>query len=250
MSAFPAKEFYDAIANKYDWLFSSREKIMDNEAGLFLPVFDTYRVQSVLDCSCGNGLQAISLAKRGYAVDGGDISENMISEAQRLAQATGVSVHFKQSDFRKLHDNFPQTYDCVLSWGNSIPHLMNDADIAKTLNNIYACTKLGGIALIDMRNYDWMLDTRVRFLPMRIHDIRDDFRYSILYVFDYLPGVIRFNLVYLIENMKTGEKHMESESVDYNPIKKADFLCALHNAGFKNVEVNESDRSISYLAVK
>ena len=44
-------------------------------------------------------------------------------------------------------------------------------------------------------------------------DVRDGLRYSILYVFDYIPGVIRFNIVYLIENMETGEKYTEHESV-------------------------------------
>ena len=71
---------------------------------------------------------------------------------------------------------------------------------------------------------------------MRINDIQDGFRYSILYVFDYLPKVIRFNIVYLIENMATNEKFMEQESVDYNPIKQDDLIRFLKTVGFANID--------------
>jgi hypothetical protein len=89
-----------------------------------------------------------------------------------------------------------------------------------------------------MRDYDEMLAKKIRFHPMRINDIQDGFRYSILYVFDYLSNAIRFNIVYLIENIETGEKHMEQESVEYNPIKKSDFIAYLKETGFTDVEFN------------
>ena len=87
-----------------------------------------------------------------------------------------------------------------------------------------------------MRDYDKMLAEKNRFHPMRRNDIQDGFRYSVLYVFDSLPNIIRFNIVYLIENMETGEKFMEQECVDYSPIKRADFVARLKEAGFVNVE--------------
>ena len=208
------------------------------------------KVNTILDCSCGNGLQSIALAKRGYDIHAGDISANMISEAIKYAKQVEVEIFFKQSDFRELHNNFPNEYDCVLSWGNSIPHLMNDADIAVTLQNIYSCTKQNGIVIIEMRNYDFLCDKKPRFMPMRINDVKDDIRYSIIYVLDYLPDLVRFNLVYLIENIVTGEKHMENQSVDYNPIQKYHFKQILSNAGFTNIVTNESNNNIIYIAKK
>ena len=116
---------------------------------------------------------------------------------------------------------------------------MTDEDIEKAVSSIYNRINPNGIAVIEIRDYDKMLEEKKRFRPMRIHDTRDGFRYSILYVFDYLPKIIRFNIVYLIENLETNEKFMEQESVDYNPIKQADLINFLKSAGFASVDYRD-----------
>ena len=83
---------------------------------------------------------------------------------------------------------------------------------------------------------------------MRINDVKDDIRYSIIYVFDYLDRKIRFNVLYLIEDLTTGKKHMETESVDYNPIRKTQFMDLLTEAGFRKILVEGNDRNIQYAA--
>lgn len=250
METFAPEIFYDNIADKYHWFFSSWDKIMERQTKQISSILEKYNVKTILDCSCGSGLQAIGLAKHGYSVDGGDISQNMIEQARKNAKEAGVNVNFKQADFRELKQYFTQEYDAVISWGNSIPHLMNNDDIAKALKNIYACIKTGGIALFDMRNYDVMLRDSKRFLPMRINDIKDNARYSIVYVFDYLDNLIRFNILYLIEDLATGEKRMETESVDYNPIQKQQFINMLTQTGFRNIIVEEDITDIHYFAEK
>lgn len=250
MEPFRPEIFYGNIADKYHWFFSSWDKIMDRQAKQISSILEKYNVKTILDCSCGTGLQAIGLARHGYFVDGGDISQNMIEQARKNAKEAGVNVNFKQADFRELKRNFTQEYDAVISWGNSIPHLMNNDDIAKALKNIYACIKTGGIALFDMRNYDVMLTDLKRFLPMRINDLKDNVRYSIVYVFDYSDNLIRFNILYLIEDLATGEKRMETESVDYNPIQKQQFINMLAQTGFRNIIVEEDITDIHYFAEK
>jgi SAM-dependent methyltransferase len=227
-------KFYDTISEKYDWFFSSRSGVIERQSRQLKPILEGFHVKTILDCSCGNGLQTIPLVKMGYDVDGGDISGNMLRKAIEYADKEGLDIHFQQADFRELEKTFTKTYDCVLSMGDAIPHLMTDEDLKKAVSSIYNRVNPGGIALIEMRDFDEMLANKKRFHPMRINHIWDVYRYSILYVFDYLPNAIRFNVIYLIENMETGEKHMENESVDYNPIKRADFLAYLEDAGFEN----------------
>ena len=210
---------------------------MEAQAKEIAAVLEKFEVKTILDCSCGDGLQAIELAKLGYAVDGGDISVNMLKKAAEYAEKENVAINFRQVDFRELEKKITKTYDCVLSWGNSIPHLMTADDIKKAVRSIYNRLNADGIAIVEMRNYDEMLANKNRFLPMRINDVKDRFRYSILYVFDYFPDFVRFNIVYLIENLETSEKYMEQESVDYNPIKRADFIEYLKEAGFVKVDV-------------
>lgn len=250
MTVFTPEGFYDSIADKYHWFFSSWDNRMESQIKHIKPILEKYGVKTVLDCSCGSGLQAIGLAKEGYEVEGGDLSANMIDKAKQSAVEAGVSINFKQVDFRNLKQYYSGEYDAVISWGNSIPHLMNDADILLALRNIYSCTKSGGIALFELRNYDLMLKEKPRFSPMRINDVKDNIRYSIIYVFDYLDSKIRFNILYLIEDLKTGEKRMETESVDYNPVRKAQFMGLLRKAGFKKISVEENNRNIRYVAEK
>jgi len=239
-------DFYDKIADKYNWFFSSREKNMECQMGELKPILEKYNVKTILDCSCGDGLQAIALAKQGYVVDGGDISANMLKNAVEFAEEENVKINFRQADFRALENTFTDKYDCVLSYGNAIPHLMTDGDVRKAACSIYKRTNK--IAVLEMRNYDDLMTAQNRFLPMRINDVKDGFRYSILYVLDYLPGLIRYNIVYLMENLETGEKRMEYESVDYNPIRKDDFLAHLKAAGFAKVDVEENQSRIMYIA--
>ena len=231
-----ASNFYDAIAEKYSWFFSSRMNIMERQIAQIKPILEQFNIKSILDCSCGDGLQAIPLVKQGYIVDGGDISANMVKKAVEYAEKENLKINFKQADFRELEQTFSKTYDCVLTMGNSIPHLMTDEDITKALSSIYGRINANGIAIIEMRDYDKMLADKERFLPMRINDVQDGFRYSILYVFDYLPDFIRFNIVYLIEKIETGEKFMEQESVELNPIKRTDFVAHLKDVGFDSVD--------------
>ncbi|OGO87011.1 MAG: hypothetical protein A2Y15_07525 [Clostridiales bacterium GWF2_36_10] len=108
---------------------------------LFCPILKKYNTKTVLDCSCGSGLQAVALAKRGFNVDASDISQEMLKKAKEHAAKEVVTVNFKQADFRELKKTFNKEYDAVLSWGNSIPHLMNNKDIEKALSNIYSCIK-------------------------------------------------------------------------------------------------------------
>jgi SAM-dependent methyltransferase len=231
-----AANFYDVIAEKYSWFFFSRENIIERQIDQLKPILEQFKIKSILDCSCGDGLQTIPLVKQGYIVDGGDISTSMLKKAAERAEKENLKINFKQADFRELEETFSQTYDCVLTMGNSIPHLMTDEDISKAVSSIYGRTNPAGIAIIEMRDYDKMLVDKERFLPMRINDIQDGFRYSILYVFDYLPDIIRFNVVYLIENIETGEKFMEQEATDLNPIKRADLISHLKEAGFIRVD--------------
>lgn len=250
MSHNSAEQFYDEIADKYSWFFSSRSRRMQMQADEIVPALERFGVKTVLDCSCGDGFQAIPLAMCGYKVDCGDISENMLKKVAEYAEEANVKINFKKADFRQLELYFSDKYDCVLSCGNSIPHLMTDDDIKMALRSIYGRLNAGGIAYIEMRNYDALLQEKPRFLPMRINDTAGLFRYSILYVLDYFPNAVQFNVIYLIENTKTGEKHMEQSAVNYNPVKKNDFIRYLTEAGFVNIEAAESERNIRYIARK
>ncbi|KKI91468.1 hypothetical protein WQ54_14435 [Bacillus sp. SA1-12] len=244
------EKFYDNIAEKYHWFFSSWDDVMERQMKNLVPQLRNYNADTILDCSCGTGLQAIGLAKVGFDVVGTDLSQNMLDKAQRNATEAKVNLRLLKSDLRELNSNVVGLFDAVICMGNSIPHLMSEIDLKKALKNIYNCVNQSGVAIFEMRNYDKMLSEKPRFLPMRINDEKDGKFVSVLYVFDYLEKIVRFNIVYLIEDKNSGNKSMEVESVDYNPIKSEIFKKLLLEARFKEIEVLEDDHNLQYIAKK
>lgn len=247
----PPEEFYKNIAHKYHWLLSSWEKVMERQMEELVPLLMKYNVKSVLDCACGTGLQAIGLKKAGFDVVGSDLSKEMLAVAKANLEKEKIKdLQLIEADFREVSKKVGRKFDAVICMGNSLPHLFGDKEILKALRSIYDCLKDDGVAIIEIRNYDKMLQEKNRFLPLRIHEEKDDKVISILYVFDYLEDRIRFNVVYLIEEKSTGEKRIEVEAVDYNPIRSYVFMELLNEAGFVDIQKAECGPNVQYTAAK
>ena len=85
--------------------------------------------ETVLDCACDIGTQAIGLALRGYNVRATDLSPAAVRRARREARTFGVKIVFGDADFRDLARQVAATFDVVLACDNSIAHLINDGDL-------------------------------------------------------------------------------------------------------------------------
>lgn len=72
----------------------------------------------------------------------------------------------------------------------------------------------------------------------------------VLFVFDYLEKTIQFNVVYLILDKASGERKMEVESVEYNPIGKDLFLKLLNETGFKDISVKDTRTNYIFTAIR
>lgn len=56
----------------------------------------------IIDIGCGTGRHSIELAKRGYHVQGVDLSESQLARAREKANEAGVTIHFQKQDARNL----------------------------------------------------------------------------------------------------------------------------------------------------
>lgn len=250
MSNQNANAFYNNISEKYDWFFSSWEGIMERQMSELVPILQGHGVKSVLDCACGTGLQAIGLAKEGYSVVGSDLSKGMIEKAWQNANNAGISIKLIESDFRELNTIIPDKFDAVMCMGNSIPHLITETDVKKALCSMSNCLYDKGLIVIEMRDYDELIATKRRFMPIRVNSQKGDNLITIIYVLDYLESIITFNVVYIIQDMKTGQSKIEVESVDYNPIQSHDFVKWLSEVGFKDIRLERTDGHVLYYAIK
>lgn len=110
---------------------------------LIKPALKPYRV---LDIGCGEGKDAVFLARNGYQVTAFDISEEGLSKAQMLADSCGVKVDFFRADVRNFR--LETTYDIIFSSGvfHYIPPELRET----VADNLKSHTAPNGINVINV----------------------------------------------------------------------------------------------------
>lgn len=168
-------EFYDRMASDYHLISSNWYVVCENQGQA---IDKLLRAQlgrpgpfRVLDCSCGTGTQSLGLAKAGHDVLGTDISAKAVERAKQEAQKMGVRAAFQVADMRNLDALPGGSFDAVVSFDNSLAHLVTDADLAFGFSNVLAMLKPGGVFLASLRDYDKLrLDRPTGNMPRRIVD--------------------------------------------------------------------------------
>ena len=159
-------EFYTAIAEYLkrvdprwaeEWMSPG-----DNESEKLQAVLGQAEGQRVLDCSCGNGGQAIPLAKLGWQVTATDTAEACLEIARRNAAREAVSIDFQVCDMRHLSERFGATFDWVVCCC-ALDNLTEDTDIQRAVASMHDVLKPGGKCFISLRNFDEILRTKPRY---------------------------------------------------------------------------------------
>lgn len=124
-------------------------------------------VKTVLDMTCGTGSQVFYLAKRGYEVIGSDFSPALLVQARTKAAAEGLGLTFVDGDMRTLKAG---QFDAVITIFSAIGHLTKP-DFEKTLQNIRANLKDGGVYVFDIFNLQAITDDVIADFVMDIESI-------------------------------------------------------------------------------
>ena len=95
------KRYYDEAYLRRWPLGQPNETVLKN-VGFLLQTLRIGQGDTLLDVGCGQGRYSLAFAKNGLKVTGLDASEALISEANRLAQETGVSVELIAGDMRGI----------------------------------------------------------------------------------------------------------------------------------------------------
>jgi tellurite methyltransferase len=111
--------------HRWDKLFSTKNYIYGKEPAPFLRENVQYLMGGgrALDIAMGEGRNAVFLAKRGYAVDGIDISEVALRKAKRLAKEKNVVLTPILADLNNYTIK-PNTYNAILNFDYLQPSLI------------------------------------------------------------------------------------------------------------------------------
>ncbi|WP_425447230.1 class I SAM-dependent methyltransferase [Dethiothermospora halolimnae] len=216
-------------------LFSQNmsEKQQEKFSHFYKQVFSQYNISSIHDCSVGAGGTTIPLAKLGYKVSGSDLSENLLKKAKENFKKEGYNVELFTSDFRKLGERLPNTYDCIISTGNSLPHV-NNKDVCNFIKSVSTKINKDGFLFIDMRNWDKILNEKPIFNARDPLVMTEEEHVSLYQIWDWHDdGSVDF--IFVTSTDKNG-KHEESSfnyAPTYYPLKYKDYEKMLSDHGFE-----------------
>jgi len=154
------RQFYDELAEDYHLVYIDWEGAIRRQTAIIDSLLKRYQIESteyILDCTCGIGTQSLGLAQLGYKLKGTDISPISISRAKKEANIRNLNIAFEAVDVRELSKNVTGEFGAVISFDNSLPHLITHEDMALAAQQIFAKVKKGGIFMASTRDYDSVL---------------------------------------------------------------------------------------------
>jgi SAM-dependent methyltransferase len=260
-----ATAFYDALAPMFD-VMTDWEARLSSEGPFLRHVLRESGAVRVLDAACGSGGHALALARWGYDVTGADASPVMIALAQQKAAQAGPNARFLVSDLAAVGSTLGletlgglqvdasdrlkppvqesaitqgRPYDAALCLGNSLPHLLTQADLVAALRGIASVLRPGGLFVTQNLNYDLRWVRQPRFFAAQ-GGVLDGRKVLVWRFADYdqAAGRIAFNIALFREGEGTGAARdwdVQVHTTPQRPLFRADLFSALTDANFAEI---------------
>ena len=224
----PVTDLYDSLAQSYDILISWNTRLR-REKPFLTSIFRQYGVRRILDTACGTGMHAIAFHDWGYHVIGADLNDKMIEKAKQ--NAGDRKIEFVKAGFT---DDVVGMFDAVTCLGNSLPHVLTDEDLEKSLATMYDALLPGGVLIVHGNNYDRILARQERFMPLAQRKV-GGVEYLFLRIFDFHGDTLTFNVVTLAKT--AGEWHMFPDSSTHRALTRDLLVGMVEKVGFVNLQV-------------
>ncbi len=232
-------EFYDELSEDYADMIGFSERV-EAEKKIFEKIVSGYNIKRCLDAGCGVGIYSIILSELGVDVVGIDISQAMIEKARELAKTFNSSAKFDVIDFSKIKERYREEFDLVLCIGNTLVHLLSEKDLLISLRNFYNALKKDGILIVQILNYDRIIENEERIInvretPAKIFVRFYDFEPTIigspsLRVFEIRKDFLKFNVL-VVDKTKNYSHRLITTRI--KPIKSEELCKKIQMVGFK-----------------
>ena len=204
-----------------------------------------FRVESILDCSCGLGYKTALFAKAGYEVEGSDASAIAIKYARQLAKDEGVKIKFFRSRYEELNKKCKRKYDCV--WSDNFDEISTYRYLKTAARSIYSVLNHDGKFVFvatsekDLEKViekEWKKRKRIVIHPPYK---KDSAKVTRIEVAEKTPEGILENNIFLIEEQESLRAEVASIM---NPRIKwtfKDFNRILREVGFREVHITKEN---------
>ena len=212
---------YSRISPYYDSIFPA-------DAGSLRFCTETLQGKGrLLDIGCGTGNKTVLFAAPNRRIIGTDADPDMIAEAER--RNDDPSISFEVLDMRELESRFtPASFDGVLCLGNTLVHLTTPEALTGALAAFRRLLEPGGLCLIQILNYDRILDNAITELPsLETDTIRFERRYR-------RQGR---TLLFMTELLVKGTGERIASSTELYPLRPSELEKGLEQAGFSSTRL-------------
>jgi len=220
--------FYESIAAEYDEITGEADRAAAAEAFL-AELRRRHRITRALDVACGSGLHAVLLARAGVDVTGTDLSRAMLAKARARAADAGVALGGICCPMQEIARHVAGPFDAILCLGNSLPHLLDAAELDAALAGFASLLADGGVVALHLLNYARVLARRERIVGITRGAAGDYVRF-----YDFLGDRVRFNVLTL--RWRDGRCEHELAETLLRPYRPADVERALGAAGLERIE--------------
>lgn len=233
---------YLTLAADYDWLFDddvlSDGDAISNPATARL-LQRTSRGSAVLDASCGTGINAAVLARRGFDVWATDGSEAMIEEAAARFRREQLTIPLRRCLWADLPGTIAERFDVVLCVGNSLVHAAGRDAMVAALTGLRRMARPGGHVVIDSRNWEKLnAERRIVRVASRVNT-RNGRRCLSFYAWE-IPERLQdehvAHIVFVFEDGDRTETH--DHPVSFRPFTIAELRERLELAGLREVDTD------------
>jgi len=145
------RPFYDEHAWAYDLIITPRVAAHSDFISEAFARRGHARGSRVLDAGCGAGGYSIELARRGYRVEGVDLSARLVAHARAHAEADRLPVSFTVGDI--LSYTSSHLCDAVLCRG-VLNDLLDGRSRREVFRSFARVLRAGGALLLDVREWE------------------------------------------------------------------------------------------------
>jgi 2-polyprenyl-3-methyl-5-hydroxy-6-metoxy-1,4-benzoquinol methylase len=235
--------FYEELSRVYDIVFKKDEatsNFLKKELGA---------KSEILDLACGTGTYSMELAKEGHNVIGLDLDKDMIEQAKVKANNNSVELYCEDMlSFKKITKD--KLFDRIFCIGNSLVHLKDRTEIRQFIEAIYHSLKKDGCMIIQIINYDRIIDNNVKSLPT-IDRSNEGVKFIRNYTTNKDKGTLNFETELIINN--NGQEKVYTNSVPLLALRSEEIIEILEAVNFSKFELygsfNEADFDINAYAL-
>lgn len=217
--------FYKSIADYYDDIFPYSPPQKEFVSSCIPNIGDA----KLLDIGCGTGNLALALAPLCHEIIGIDPDESMLEIAEQKVGKDHPNLQFYPYGMLDLEQHFEEdSFDVIICLGNTLVHLASEEEILDFLTQSKRLLKASGKLLIQIINYDRIIDQNVNALSTiendRIKFVRD-------YHYHSQNNLLDFETCLTIKRNNQEIKNC----IQLLPIRKASIENLMIKAGFNEI---------------